>query len=63
MHKQILKTNPDCLTFRSSDQRLALADHVTKRLSLRTGTDDTVVNFFATNGYQVKAQGEMSKIK
>lgn len=45
-----------CVTFRSSDQRLALADHLTKRLSLQTSTDDTVVKFFATNGGQGEAR-------
>lgn len=70
--KYLKKT--DCVTFRSSDQRLALADHLTKRLSLRTGTDVTVVNFFATNEGQgetrplsdsvsKQTRGEMSKIK
>ncbi|XP_054477420.1 centrosomal protein of 72 kDa isoform X5 [Anoplopoma fimbria] len=34
---------------RSSDQRLALVDRLTKRLSLLTDTDDIVLNFVATN--------------
>ncbi|TMS11049.1 Centrosomal protein of 72 kDa [Larimichthys crocea] len=33
----------------SSDQRLALVDRLTKRLSLLTDTDDIVMNFVATN--------------
>lgn len=35
---------------------LALADHLTKRLSLRTGTDETMVHFFAANRGQGDAQ-------
>lgn len=34
---------------RSSHQRLALVDRLTKRLSLVTDTDDIVLNFVATN--------------
>ncbi|XP_044215598.1 centrosomal protein of 72 kDa isoform X1 [Thunnus albacares] len=34
---------------RSSDQRLALVDRLTKRLSLLTDTDDVVLNFVATD--------------
>eukprot|EP00064_Thunnus_orientalis_P008123 superscaffoldBa00000949_g8146 len=34
---------------RSSDQRLALVDRLTKRLSLLTDTDDIVLNFVATD--------------
>ncbi|TKS81983.1 Centrosomal protein of 72 kDa [Collichthys lucidus] len=34
---------------RSSDQRLAFVDRLTKRLSLLTDTDDIVMNFVATN--------------
>ncbi|KAM6936685.1 centrosomal protein of 72 kDa [Lycodopsis pacificus] len=34
---------------RSSDQRLALVDRLTRRLSLLTDTDDIVLNFAATN--------------
>ncbi|XP_074509923.1 centrosomal protein of 72 kDa [Sebastes fasciatus] len=42
---------------RSSDQRLALVDRLTKRLSLLTDTDDIVLNFVATNhGSQSETQ-------
>lgn len=63
-----------CVTFRSSNERLGLADHLTKRLCLRTGTDETVVNFFTTNEGQdetrplsdsvnKQTRGEMPTIK
>lgn len=60
---------------RGSDQRLALVDRLTKRLSLLTDTNDIVLNIAATNhGGQSKAQplsdsihkgteGKMSKSK
>lgn len=60
---------------RSSDQRLALVDRLTERLSLLTDSDDIVLNFVATNrGGQSEAQplsdsvpketeGKMSKSK
>lgn len=60
---------------RSSDQRLALVDRLTKRLSLLTDTDDIVMNFVATNhgdrsetlpffdSLHKEAEGKMSKSK
>ncbi|XP_036929139.1 centrosomal protein of 72 kDa isoform X4 [Acanthopagrus latus] len=51
---------------RSSDQRVTLVNHLTKRLPLRTGTDDIVLNFAATNcggqsdSVQKEAEGEES---
>ena len=47
---------------------MALVDHLTKRLSLRTDTDDIVLNFAVTNrggqsdSVQKEAEGTMSKI-
>lgn len=52
---------------RSSDQRVALVEHLTKRLSLRSDTDDIVLNFAVTNregqsdSVQKEAEGMMSK--
>ncbi|XP_030248630.1 centrosomal protein of 72 kDa [Sparus aurata] len=52
---------------RSSDQRVALVEHLTKRLSLRSDTDDIVLNFAVTNregqsdSVQKEAEGEKSK--
>lgn len=61
------------VVLRSSDQRLALVEDFTKRLSLLTDTEDIVLNFVATNhGGQSETQshsvhkeveGKMSKSK